>query len=206
MRKTRLIVGLCGVTMLTLAGCSSGSEAGPATSTQSPDGGQSNVGPPSTTPSLPSVENALDVSKLAADPCSGLTATQLEPYAGAIRGSRKSDRRNGPICSLFSVDGNRIGVAIFVFPDIGGPAGIKNGIFPYKKDAGFIADYPAVHQAQDDNGPQDGECETLVAVSDRAAIAVYLTSTNKSDPYFSNMCAASDKLAELAIANLKAGG
>jgi hypothetical protein len=205
-RRTRLIALLCGTASLVIAGCSSPPESAPAASTQPPGGDQANIGQNNTTPSAPPVENPLDVSEVEADPCSGLTPTQLEPYLGAIHNSTKKVTRNGTVCSFHPVDLNKQGIGFLVFPDIGGPAGMFRGTFPFKERAGAIAGYPAVHQAQTPDGPRRGECETVVAVSDRAAIAVYPKTITESDPNYKNMCVVSDRLAELAIANLKTGG
>jgi hypothetical protein len=205
-RRTRLIALICGTAALVIAGCSSAPEPVPAASTQPSEGDQSNAGQTSITPSVLPVANPLDVSEVEADPCSGLTPAQLEPYMGAIRNSTKNVTRNGTVCSFHPVDLNRQSIGFLVFPDIGGPAGVLRGTFPFKQQVGAIGGYPAVHQAQAPDGPQRGECETVVAVSDKAAIAVYPKSITESDPHYRNMCVVSDKLAEVAIVNLKSGG
>lgn len=203
MRTTRFLAAVsCGVFVL-VSGCSAGPGAGVAPSADRNDIDQSNVGRQTALPSFPTIAGPLDITGVMTDPCSGLTPSQLEPHMGAVGDTTRSNRRNGPVCSLHPADINRIGVGFLVFPSIGGPAGIRAGTFPFKEPTNPIAGYPAVHQAQRPNGPVDGECQTIVAVSDKAAIAVYPTTTNRSDPNFSNMCAVSDRLAELAVANLK---
>jgi hypothetical protein len=192
----------CGVVMVfVVAGCSSGTTSGEPTSRL-----PSSV--TGTATNAPSVANPLSIETVQNDICSGLAPAQLAPYLGAIRKQEPSKDSKGPICLWFPNDGHMASVTLYADPKAGGVADLyerKLGDNFFEK-GGPVAGYPAVRRSASPDGPQRGDCMTTVAVADRATIAIFARTVGKDYQYYTSMCTVSDKLAEAAVENLKAGG
>lgn len=200
MRLARLVTAACGIVVLTLAGCSSKPPPGQAPPTSSL------VTEPSS--SVPAITSPLNANNLQSDPCGGLSSAQLASYMGQIRKVERNDLENGPGCNWYPEDGNQADVSLNFFSKLVGVNGLyaSGSLFPYFERAGLVGGYPAVHEAQGAKGPQAGECETIVAVSDHGIFGIYVTASQSSYAYYKDMCAASDALAVAAIENLKKVG
>ncbi|HWE89539.1 MAG TPA: DUF3558 family protein, partial [Pseudonocardiaceae bacterium] len=149
----------------------------------------------------------LDVAKVTNDPCSGLTAAQLAPYMGTLQRSTKSQYNNGTGCLFEPADGHQAGIGVLVCPSNSGPGTLTQSGFPWQEPAGDIAGYPAEHQSQGGaSGPATGDCQTMVAVSNQASLAVYIDDSEPDYKYYTDACTAADKLAAELIANIKGGG
>jgi hypothetical protein len=147
------------------------------------------------------------VAKVTNDPCSGLTAAQLAPYMGTLQRSTKSQYNNGTGCLFEPVDGNQPSFSVLAYPSNSGPGTLTQASFPWQESAGNIAGYPAEHQSQGGaSGPVTGDCQTMVAVSDQASVAVYMDDANPNYQYNKTACVPTDKLAAELIANIKGGG
>jgi hypothetical protein len=196
----RIAAATCGTFMLVLSGCSSHQQHGQGVPSASVN--------PETTTSLPPISNPLDVDKLQADPCKGLTAEQLAPYMGNIRRSSVSQHDNGPSCDWIAEDGHMANIYMNIYPKLAGVGGLygSGALFPYFQRVAPVAGYPAVHSALSADGPQAGECETTVAVSDHGVFGVRASATEPSYPHYRDACVVTDALAAAAIGNLKNGG
>jgi Protein of unknown function (DUF3558) len=190
----------CGAIMLlAVAGCSSEAVSGDPVS-------QPSLG---TVTSVPSVMDPLSVEKIQNDMCSGLTTEQLAPYLGPIRKQEPDkDVAGTPLCGWYPSDGSMADATLYADSTAHGVADLnerKLGDNFFEKIPP-VAGYPAVRRSARPDGPQRGDCTTIVAVSDRATIAVFATAVTNSYQYYMSMCTVSDKLAEAAVGNLKAGG
>ncbi|GDY29194.1 hypothetical protein GTS_08270 [Gandjariella thermophila] len=127
---------------------------------------------------------------------------------GKIRKLERTDTEVGPACNWDPDDGNLASAALHTFPKLTGVNGLYNSgsSFPYFERAGLVGGYPAVHSAQGFNGPQSGDCETTVAVSDHGIFGVYVTASQPSYAHYRDMCTVSDALVVAAIENLKRAG
>ena len=192
------------VILLVVSGCSSGPVSGEPTS-------QSTFSPPaSPTPSnATAVLNPLRVEKIQSDMCTGLTSGQLTPYVGAIRKQDPDkDSTGAPLCAWLPNNNSMADVTLYA------DSKDDNVTDLYQARAGdaffekvpLVAGYPAVRRSGLSEGPKRGDCMTIVAVSDRSTISVLATATGDDFQYYTAMCTVTDKLAEAAIANLKARG
>ena len=197
LRSIRVVPALaCGLVLLTACGSS------PATVLSS-----ASTEPAATTRS-PSVPNPLSLTKLDADPCGALTATELEPYIGALDQSQAEpvDGSTGPSCDYEPADGHQAGVDITALPEFGGPGNLGKSGIEWSEKSADIAGYPAEHQSLGGpTGPQNGDCGTIVAISDQAAVNIYVQAPDSSYKYYSNLCVVSDALAPYVIVYLKSG-
>ena len=199
MRRIRLIsAAACGIFVLA-AGCGS----------QNPSGSGSTTTTAPTTSSSPSVPNPLSLAALTSNPCNGLSATQLAPYLGTVRKADPSpaDGSDGPSCDYFPADLNEATISISTLPSFGGPANLGQAGVEWSERTVDISGYPAEHVSLGGpTGPQNGECGTVVVVSDQAAFEVHVQTSDSSYRYYSNLCTVSDALAPDVITYLKSGG
>ncbi|MCE7007923.1 DUF3558 domain-containing protein [Kibdelosporangium philippinense] len=189
--------------LLVVGGCSAGPVSGTPTTQSTP----SNPVAP-TRPEAPSIANPLNLDKIQSDVCAGLTTAQLTPYMGSVRRQNSDkDHAGTPLCTWQPPIGSMASIALYAES----PA--KDVADLYKQRLGdnffekvpLLAGYPAVRVSQRKNGPSLGDCTTVVSVSERARISVSASAGGADFQYYTSMCTVSDKLAEAAILNLKAG-
>ena len=191
------VVG-CGLVFL-VAGCGSGTPSGATSTTTTP-------APTSISASVP---NSLSLAKLNSNPCDALTATELQPYIGALRKSQSDpgEGANGPGCDYFPIDGNQATIGVTALPNFGGPANLGQPGLEWSQKIGDVAGYPAEHaSAAGPKGPQGGDCATVVVISDQAAVHIYVQAAEPDYKYYTNACAPANALAPDVIAFLKSGG
>jgi hypothetical protein len=191
------------VLLFVVAGCSSGTVSGAPT----PGPTSSAIAPSKA--SAPLIANPLSVGELAQDVCSGFADAQLTPFMGVVRRHEASeDVKKVPFCGWDPENGHMAGVTLYVD---GNSDNVADLYEPRLGDNFFekiplIAGYPAVRRSQAPDGPARGDCLVTVAVADRATISVYANTVGKDFQYYTSMCTVTDKLAEAAIANLRARG
>ncbi|MBB4686400.1 DUF3558 domain-containing protein [Amycolatopsis jiangsuensis] len=199
MTKTIARTLTAGILLLSATACSSESgTSNPATSSNAP------TSPSSTGPKVPQVTTPLDVTKYEQDPCSALTQTQATQVFNAAR-SRKNDSNVAPACDWFDSDNN--GVSLGFLPGQGGlttvygnSSGSSAGYFEAAPD---VFGYPAAFSDVSDDR-KNGACQIFVGVTSDEAFSVSSLLRPSSSSY-SDPCSLVTKVAEAAVATIKAG-
>ena len=198
MRFKVLAAGLmASIAFLAVAGCG-------------PDSATPPVGTTSAAPTTPTSEIAspLDVSKFAADICSGLTDVQLAPYMAAIDTKDPQAGANGPICTFNPKDplgpSTTIGIQNIAAPT---QESLYESLtnFPWRQKIAPIASYPSVNSSASDS-PSKGDCETAVSVNAKQFLYIQFSDTNSSDSNYTKPCTVSNALMAELIQGIQAGG
>lgn len=190
-----------GLVALTLvAGCTSSGTptAGPTSSDSAPV--------TSTTPQS-EVTDPLDLTKLAANICGGLTDAQVGQYLGTVGKRNPQQVTNGPLCSILDQGTSGAGLGVGVI-NIATPTQEllyeAQTQFPWRKKISPISGYPSVDASEGTNSTT-GDCATDVAVNDKQSLHIQFTVTSSSDPYYSKPCSVSEALMAVLIQNVKSG-
>ncbi|MFB9431835.1 DUF3558 domain-containing protein [Streptoalloteichus tenebrarius] len=196
---TKIAVPILGA--LLLASCSGGSVQG----TAQPTGGLPNSASASSDalpPGVPRVPKPLDTARFQQDPCSILTAAQLQPFKLTGPGLPRKDPF--PYCQWPDMTNQaKMSLSVSIATDRDGLAGL------YQRQKNFkvfepltIEDYPGVIVATAlDQRPQ-GVCDVEFAVTDKLSISVR---TNLSTPdRATNPCGPTKAAAAEVLKTLKA--
>lgn len=199
-RSNLVVVALAGsVALVGLAGCNSGPTTGSTTSD-----------PPPTTSAAPrsEISSPLNLSKFAADVCSGLTDAQVTPYTGAINKKSAQSGTNGPNCAVLPSDTAKPSVGL-ALENIAAPTQDllyqTLAQFPWRQKISPIAGYPAADSSTAHDS-QSGFCNTNVSLNDQQNVQVQFQDVESSDPYYAKPCTVSEALAAEVIQNIQAGG
>jgi hypothetical protein len=198
-RLTRVIpLFACGL-MALAAGCGSG-----GTPLSQPTTGSSS-GASSTSSSAPGINNPLDATKIASQPCSALTPAQLAPYVGTIGKSAPAGSGTSG-CNIFPTDINRATISVAVDSNFSlSQLGVPHILY-WATRTSDIAGYPAEHRSGSPAGLQTGDCTTGVLVSDHSLVVVEIQGLAPGDQYYKNACVPTDTLVTELISSLKGGG
>lgn len=184
-----------------LAGCSTGggTTGTPTSATQATSASNGS--------GAPKIQNPLNVKAVEADPCSAVTAAQVQAFGLPGVTGRVGSSDLGPDCVwLGSSTPGRMSPAVGVLPE-----GTNLSTILPKKDTAYqvfealpdIQGYPAYITLLVDQR-KDGNCSVLVGVSDEKAILSTFQS-DEGSPKFSDPCGAATEFANLAITTIKAG-
>jgi hypothetical protein len=205
--RIRHTAPLIGLLCLVLAGCTTTSEGEPTpettTSTDSPSTGHNDDLP---TNGAPKVDNPIDATRFAQDPCATLTTTQAtdlnvpttgEPadIIGGVGCEWANRETRGWILVGFFTEGHSGLSAIY--------AANERGDFAFFEPLPDINGHPAVASDVDD-GRARGLCTVLVGVTDELVtqISVRLSAANvgEKDP-----CEVTVDVADMALQTMKKG-
>lgn len=203
MVRSKLVVAALagGVVLAGLAGCNSGSGVGATTSDSAPA---------TTTSSAPKSEisHPLDLTKYAADVCTGLTDSQVTVYTGAIGKKNPGSGSNGPDCTFVPANTDKPAVGLGV-ENIATPTQdlLYQSLeqFPWRQKISPIAGYPAADSSTARDS-QSGYCNTNVSLNDKQSVQVQFQDAENSDPYYTKPCTVTEALAAEVIQNIQAGG
>lgn len=185
-----------------LAGCSSQGEAGP----QPTGSGSGSSTAPSDDPSngAPKVEHPLDTGKFQKDPCSVLTAAQVQSLGLSKKGEPDVKNALGPKC-FFSGSAAPVGMGFgvtFVTANTQGLASIYGQKDTLKVfDPQSIQGYPAIDYGVSDMR-SEGSMGLAVGVTDQLTFEVDLD-IDKGAPNQSNPLPVAVKIADMVITNVK---
>ncbi|MDX8033067.1 DUF3558 domain-containing protein [Lentzea sp. BCCO 10_0856] len=199
MRIRTIVVGAAAFALLAGCGSGGGTTGTPTNGTQ----------PTSTSNSggAPKVQNPLDVKAFEADPCSAVTAAQIQAFGLPGVSGKVNTTSPGPACTWLGAS-----TAGKMTPGLGIlPEGTNLSTILPNKDATYqvfesqpeVQGYPAYLALAVDQR-KDGGCEVLVGVSDEKAILFTFSSFNGS-PKFADPCGAVTEFANLAMTTIKAG-
>lgn len=194
---TTAVAGL--VALAGVVGCTSGPTTTPPAST---------TNQPSTSATPKSeIANPLDLTKLAANICNGLTDVQVEPYSGTPRKKNPEQTSNGPVCAILAQtnSGPALGVGVV---NIAAPTEdllyATTSNYPWRQKINPIAGYPSV-DASEGSDSQSGDCTTDVAVNATQGLHIQFTASVTSDPNYTKPCTVSETLMAELIQNIKSG-
>ncbi|OLR90970.1 hypothetical protein BJP25_30950 [Actinokineospora bangkokensis] len=149
------------------------------------------------------MDNPLDVSKFAGEPCTGLTAAQAgelgvengTPDTGAASKSCTWNNQYGAQVNLAFFD-NRGLDAIF--------AAERSGAFTHFERVDDVDGYPAVVALTNDRRGK-GECSLWVGVAEDSTISL-ATAQSRENVGTTDPCSVSTRVADLVVKTVKAGG
>jgi hypothetical protein len=170
---------------------------------------------PSDLHGAPKVAHPLDTTKFQQDPCSMLTAAQLQQLHASISAATTPEPRTdgaGPAC-FFSHRDNGTDTAIDVGFLTAGDG--LSDIFANKSDYHAfeqlpdIQGYPAVLAMNADTRAQ-GHCSMLVGVTDHLALSVQVSVSNvplngQVNQYYTRPCTPAQQVADAVVTTLRAG-
>lgn len=201
-----------GVIMVALVACLEGACKGNVTGAAQPTDFALSSGDRDGLPKhgAPAVENPLDTSTIAADPCSALNREQLRSFVGELNKEKSIivDAKS-PKCHWIFDETD----SFFQVGDIIGGLNMEDGanglttIYTLHKSGNLstfrplrIEGYPAVVYSRVEQ--RDGRCVLAVGVSNKLVYVVDI-STFKGHPKFNQPCDVSKKVAGYVIQNLK---
>ncbi|WP_033291231.1 DUF3558 domain-containing protein [Amycolatopsis jejuensis] len=194
MTKTINRAAAIGLVLLAATACSSTPGTPPA----------STAPPSSTGPQVPQVANPLNVGKYEQDPCAALTQAQATEVFGAVR-NRKAPGNVAPACAWNDSDNSSIHLGFL--PGQGGLQTVyKNSIDAgggYFEPSPAISDHPAAFSGVHDDR-QSGGCQVFVGVTNEETFSVS-SNLRPSSSSYRDPCALVTKVAEAALATIKAG-
>ena len=153
------------------------------------------------------IADPLDLGKLTANVCGGLTDAQVGPYLGPVGERNPQKENNGPVCAILAQGTSGTGLGVGVI-NIATPNQEllyeAHSIFPWREKISPIAGYPAVDASQGAS-PTTGDCATDVAVNDEQSLHIQFTAVSPSDHNYSKPCSVSEALMAVLIQNIKSG-
>lgn len=200
MRKTRAVQ--LGAATLVAAGvlsaCSGGGNAGsipPATSGSSSAAASSSSGQ-----AAPSVPSPLPTDQLVANPCSALSADQVQTIGLTGTGTKRQDQ-GGPSCGWQSATADEN--VVYISPLTANANGLSDIYADKGQDKYFepttINGYPAVYASITDRS--SGDCQLWVGVTDQLAVSV--SDQILSGPNVSNPCPVVQRVATAMVQHLQ---
>jgi len=197
LRIRSIVVGTAALALL--AGCGTGTTGTPTTA--SPPTSTSNSG------GAPKIDDPLDVKSFVADPCSAITAAQIQAFGLPGVSGRNNTSAVGSSCVwLGASTAGKMAPGMTLLPDGTDLRTIlpnKDSTYQYFEPRPAVQSYPAYIALSVDQR-KDGGCELLVGVADDKAFLFTFSSFNGS-PKFADPCAAVTEFADLAITTIKAG-
>jgi hypothetical protein len=199
LRIRTLVAGTAALALLAGCGNSGGTTGTPTPGTQPTSTGNSG--------GAPKVQNPLDVKAFDADPCSAVTATQVQAFGLSGVSGRTNPGAVGAACIwLGTSTPAKMSPGIAILPDgtsLSSVIAKKDSTYQVFEQLPDIQGYPA-YLALVSDGRKSGSCELLVGVSDQRTIgSTFQSSTGSSK--FSDPCGAATEFAGLAITTIKAG-
>ncbi|MEV6713835.1 DUF3558 domain-containing protein [Lentzea sp. NPDC051208] len=199
MRIRTIVAGTAALALLAGCGDSGGTTGTPTTAGQPASSGNGG--------GVPKIDNPLDVKAFEADPCSTVTAAQVQAFGMPGVSGRVNNTALGTACIwLGSSTPAKMAPGVAFLPE-----GTNLSTIVPNKDATYVAfepqpaiqGYPTyialVSEARD-----KGDCSLLVGVSDAKAIT-FTFQSDQGSPKFSDPCAGITEFANLAITTMKAG-
>lgn len=178
-----------------LSACSSHTAGTPSTSGT---GSPSASGPSRSAPPVP---GALPTDALIANPCNGLSASQITTVGLAVPGA-ESQSDTGPTCkwrsAVFQLN------VVYISPMTVNKNGLSDiyatkGNFAYFEPT-TVDDYPGVYASPTDNR-SGGDCQLWVGVSDELSVSV--SAQIGEGPNKTNPCPATERVATAMIDHLQ---
>jgi hypothetical protein len=200
LRIRTIVVGTA--TLALLAGCSTsgGGTTGSPTSAPPPTSGSNSAG-------APKIQNPLNVKAFEADPCSAVTAAQVQAFGLPGVNGRVNTNDLGPACVwLGSSTPAKMAPGIAFLPEGTNLSTIlpnKDTTYEKFEQLPDIQGYPA-YMALVSDQRNGGGCSVLTGVSDTKAI-LFTFLSDKGSPKYADPCAAATEFANLAITTIKAG-
>lgn len=179
------------------------------TASGTPTAGSTSITSSPTTSATPKSEIAepLDLTKLSANICNGLTDAQVAPYLGTVDARHPQQVSNGPNCAILTAGTSGAGLGVGVV-NIATPTQEllyeSDSNFPWRKKISPISGYPTVDGSQADNSTT-GDCTTDTAVNNTQSLHVEFTVTSPSDPNYSKPCLVSEAIMAVLVQNIKSG-
>lgn len=204
----RRVLLLACVGSLVLSACSpeTSGTASPANTPSSPEApgtGQEVPGP-----GVPKVENPIDTTRFASEPCSALTNSQVNDVFGrSVTPKPDLKAPAGPTCGWDPADGSGASVnVIFATVDDLGLTGVyraRGTNYKLFEPLGPIEGYPAVIYGTSDYR-SEGVCSLAIGTSDRSTVDLTVTQSRTKigqiDP-----CQAAQTVASKVLTSLKRG-
>ncbi|RZQ62069.1 DUF3558 domain-containing protein [Amycolatopsis suaedae] len=153
----------------------------------------------------PSVSRPLEVGRYEQEPCSTLSAAQVEEYMGTGATSEATNL-GGPGCEWHKPQTQlAITVKFLKIHDLGLTALYANrSQYQLFRELDPVASYPAVAWGLTDDSMTKGQCRVRVGISDRATMDFILKLSEKNvgkmDP-----CAGAREVAQAVITNIQGG-
>ncbi|KJK42050.1 hypothetical protein UK23_39050 [Lentzea aerocolonigenes] len=198
MRIRTIAAGAAALALLAGCGTGNGGTTGtPTTVTQ----------PTSDSNSAPKIKSPLDLKAFEADPCSTVTAAQVQAFGLPGVSGKVNATSPGPACSwLGSSTPAKMTPAVSIFPEGTNLSTIlpnKDTTYEKFEQLPDIQGYPS-YMALVSDQRSGGNCSVLTGVSDTKAILTSFQS-DKGSPKYADPCAAATEFANLAITTIKAG-
>lgn len=199
LRIRTIVAGTAALALLAGCGTGGGTTGTPTNATQPTSTG--NAG------GAPKVQNPLDVKAFEADPCSAVTAAQVQAFGLPGVSGRVNTSEVGPACVwLGSSTPGKMAPGIGFLPEGTNLSTIlpgKDSTYQVFETLPDIQGYPAYMALAVDHR-KDGNCSVLVGVSDEKAILTTFQS-DVGSPKYADPCAAATEFTTLAITTIKAG-
>lgn len=199
MRIRTIVVGTAAFALLT--GCSTGGGTTGTPTTATTQTSASDSG------GAPKVQNPLDVKAFEADPCSTVTAAQVQAFGLPGVTGRVNNTDLGAGCAwLGSSTPARMAPAVAFLPEDTNISTIlpnKDTTYEKFEQLPDIQGYPT-YMALVSDQRSGGGCSVLTGVSDKKAI-LFTFQSDKGSPKYADPCAAATEFADLAITTIKAG-
>lgn len=200
LRIRTIVVGTAALALLAGCGTGGGTTGTPTNATQ-PTSTSNNDG------GAPKIQNPLELTAFEADPCSAVTATQIQAFGLPGVNGRVNSSAVGPACVwLGSSTPAKMAPGIGILPDGTNLSTIlpnKDTTYQVFEPQPDIQGYPA-YMALAVDQRKGGNCSVLVGVSDARAI-LFSFQSDEGSPKFADPCGAITEFATLAITTIKAG-
>jgi hypothetical protein len=183
--------------VLVLTGC--GTTVSPRAVSAPPD-------TPTSATSTSVISDPLDISKFAADTCSGLTAAQVSPYLGALDRKIPHESSQGTVCTF---EAKNLAAPALGIGESDAAAPTEELLYesvqnvPWRQKIDPIASYPAVDSSATASGK--GDCATDVSISDTQNLHGEFRNTGGTGPHYESPCVPAEALMALLIENIKSG-
>ncbi|GGU75896.1 DUF3558 domain-containing protein [Lentzea flava] len=200
MRTRTIVAGTAALALLAGCGTSGGGTTGSPTNAPQPTSGSNSAG-------APKIKSPLDVKAFEADPCSTVTAAQVQAFGLPGVNGRNNTTELGPGCMwLGSSTPARMAPGVAFLPDDTNLSTIlpnKDTTYEKFEQLPDIQGYPA-YMALVSDQRSGGNCSVLTAVADTKAV-LFTFQSDKGSPRYADPCGAVTEFADLAIGTMKAG-